>query len=910
MKPKMPPKMPLKTRLAYSAGLLALAALAPAALAQTADTPVANPAPAAAPKADDSTVVVVSGIRRSIADAIGIKRRSTELMDTISAEDIGKLPDQNVSETLSRVPGVQITRIEGQGAAISVRGINLNKLELNGKSFIGTAANGDPNLADVSPELLAGVDVIKAPSADLVEGWLGAIVNMRTKRPLDFKKPIFSARIEGSYADKADKMGYKASAFASDKFLDGRLGFLVGASYSDSSGRSDQYSSGGWTKVSGTTDVNGDGVKDTFFMPLRLQEIADINEDKRSAFNSTLQWRPIDDLTFTLDGLASKRDVARTLTSTQAVLSTSNVTNGTILSDGTLAHATFGGVTFRPLIYDESSSAKSDALSLSVEYHHDRWLAHADASHSEGSSNGQDGLNSVSSIGNANVLVTRQLNPTDTMSVNYGLGGNNASPNFSLNANYNVMDPSQYEVYATFDSNYPIKNSGHDADFDVQYQTDWGLLKDVKAGARTENISAFSAQASAVYPALSTYDPTPSTSLRVTEVPGLNYGAQVGSFMDGVGGDFPRTLLSGTVDPDTWRSFLHATPPTLDTVAAKGTINQVAQKTDAGFVKLDYAGTMFGMEYLGDLGVRQVNVHRTANGYTLVGTTTALPVSVTREFDSTLPNINFILKPSTEFTIRLDAAKVTARPPLSSTGVGVTLFPVTNTGTAGNPDLKPYAATQYDASFEWYFAQASMLSVALFKKDVSAFTRIIQVSEDHPEAPNNTNGQTTYLVNRPVNGTQGTVNGFEVDYQHALSFLPAPFDGLGYTLTYTYSDSKTPNTDEVTGQDLPLPFASKNSANAILYYEKGPFSGRIAYNYRSAFLVVQQGASAGGSLWNDARGQWDASASYKLTDTYRLTFEANNIGKDINSFYVTNRNRINNSFQDDRRIYVGISATF
>ena len=161
-----------------------------------------------------------------------------------------------------------------------------------------------------------------------------------------------------------------------------------------------------------------------------------------------------------------------------------------------------------------------------------------------------------------------------------------------------------------------------------------------------------------------------------------------------------------------------------------------------------------------------------------------------------------------------------------------------------------------------------------------------------------------------VNTPGGPLKGFELNYQQPFTFLPAPFDGLGYTLTYTYSDSKTPNTDEVTGRDLPLPFASKNSANAILYYEKGPFSGRIAYNYRSAFLVVQQGASAGGSLWNDARGQWDASASYKLNDTYRLTFEANNIGKDINSFYVTNRNRINNAFQDDRRIYFGVSATF
>ncbi len=904
-------KTNLKNRLAATAGLMMLAAVAPAATfaqdtSKATETTVANPAPAQATAGvpSDSTLVIVSGIRRSIADAIGIKRRSTVLEDTISAEDIGKLPDQNVSETLSRIPGVQITRIEGEGAAISVRGINLNKAELNGKSFIGTAADGDPNLADVSPELLAGVDVIKAPSADLVEGWLGAIINMRTKRPLDFKDPIFSMRMEGDYADKADKEGFKASAFASDKFFDGKLGFLIGASYSDTNGRSDQYSSGGWTEVNPTKAINGT-TTGAFFMPLRLQEIADINEDKRSAFNSTLQWRPTEELTFTLDGLVSRRDVNRTLSSSQAVLSTTNVTNGSVLGDGTLANATFGGVTFRPLIYDESASAKSDALSLSSEWHHDRWLAHFDASHSEGFSNGQDGLNSVSSIGNANVLVVRQLNPADTMSINYALGGNKAIPNFSLASNYNVLSPSQYQVYSTFDSDYPIKNSGRDADFDVQYQTDWGLLKDIKVGARTEDIRVFSAQAEAVYPTL----PAAST-LNVTNVPGLDYGALVTGFMDGVGGNFPRTLLSGTVDPNAWRTFLNATPPSLNNVASEGTINQVDQVTNAAFVKFDYDGTLFGWDYLGDVGVRQVDVDRTANGYTLVGTTQAIPESVERKFNSTLPNINFILKPSTTFTIRLDAAKVTARPPLSSTGVGVTLFPVTNTGTAGNPDLKPYAATQYDASFEWYFAPASMLSLALFTKDVSAFTRVIQESQNHPEAPNNTNGDTIYLVNVPINGTQGKVNGIELDYQHALTFLPAPFDGLGYTLTYTYSDSTTPDVDALTGKTLPIPFASKDSANAILYYEKGPFSARVAYNYRSAFLVVQQAATSGGSLWNDARGQWDASAAYKINDRYRITLEANNIGKDINSFYVGNKTRINNSFQDDRRIYLGVAATF
>jgi TonB-dependent receptor len=894
-------KMSLKESLLSGAACLLIAAAPGAALAQ-----------ASAPDAQDGVLseIVVTGIRKSIADAISTKRQSTVLMDTISAEDIGKLPDQNVAETLSRIPGVQITRVEGQGAAVSVRGISLNKLQLNGKTFIGTAANGDANLADISPELLAGVDVIKAPSADLVEGWLGAIINLRTKRPLDLSEPIFSARLEGSYGDKAEKLGFKTSAFAATKLLDNQVGVLFGASYSDVYGRSDQYSSGGWTRSTGAADVTADGVKDTFFMPLRLQQIAGIYEDERTAFNSTVQWKPSSYLTFTLDGLLSKRSVNRVLTASQAVLAPALTTAGTILADGTLSKATFNGVTFRPLVYDESSRAKSHAISLATTYARDRWLAHVNLSSSKGTSIGQDALNSVASVGNANVLVTRQLNPTNTMSVNYELGTNKASPNFALNSNYTILDPTQYEVFATFDSNYPIRNKGRDADFDVKYDAEWGVLKAVHVGARTEKISVFSAQAQAVYPPLSTYDPTPANSLRATEVPGLGLGPTVGSFMSGVSGNFPRTLLSGNPDPDVWRAFLHAIPPSLDNVASKGTVNAVDQTTNAVFGKLVFEGELGGLEYSGDVGVRQVNVHRKANGFNLVGATTATPVSVSNDFNSTLPNVNLILRPNDQVSLRFAAAKVTARPPLSSTGVGVTLFPVTNTGTAGNPDLKPYAATQYDASAEWYFAPASMLSVAVFKKDVSAFTRIIQVSENHPEAPNNTTGQTTYLINRPINGTKGAVDGFEINYQQALTFLPEPLDGFGFVLTYTRANSKTPNIDQTTGEHLPLPFASKDSANVIIYYEKGPFSARAAYNYRSKFLVVQQATASGGSLWNDKRGQLDASASYKLSDRYRVTLEATNLTQNINSFFVTNRNRINNAFQDDRRVFFGIAGTF
>jgi iron complex outermembrane recepter protein len=253
---------------------------------------------------DQVDEIVVTGIRRSIQDAISAKRNSDILLDTISAEDIGKLPDQNIAETLSRIPGVQISRVEGGGQQVTVRGLGLNRLLLNGNSFIGSANNGDPNLGDVSPELLGSVDVIKAPAADLVEGWLGAIIDLKTKRPLDYVEPILAFRLQGSHADQIDDYGYKASGVLSRRFLDGTLGALVGFSYAESSGRTDLYQSGGWSRQ--RADVNGDGVVDTFFRPNRLQTIINQYEDERWALNGTLQWRPFQQLTITLSHPAGR----------------------------------------------------------------------------------------------------------------------------------------------------------------------------------------------------------------------------------------------------------------------------------------------------------------------------------------------------------------------------------------------------------------------------------------------------------------------------------------------------------------------------------------------------------------------------------------------------------------------------
>lgn len=853
--------------------------------------------------------IIVTGIRDSIADAIEMKRDATRIMDTISAEDIGKLPDQNVAETLSRIPGVQVTRVEGEGKSITVRGLGLNKLLLNGKSFIGSARNGDPNLSDVSPELLAGVDVIKSPSADLVEGWLGAVINLRTKRPLDFDEAVVSARVQGSYSDNAEEWGEKYSAFYAQPFADGKFGLLFSGSYSNSTGASDLYQSGGWTQVT-DRDVTGDGVNDTYFRPLRLMTQSHEYEDERYSLNASMQWRPIDDLTFTLEGVSSHRDTDRVRSAQQTILN-DNITNGVIDSSGTLVSGTFSGVTLRPLLYGGNSYSDNEYLSANINWERGPWTVNVNGSVSQGEGAGLGGDGGNNNAGNDNVLVVRQL-AGNVVNVNYNAAGSKVSPDYAYDTNFDITDPSQYEVYATFDVDYVAENEGHDADFDVEYHIDRGFFRSVKVGARTETIEVFGGNPTSMYPAFSTHDPTPGTPLLASEVPGLFYTGTVGGLFSGESGNFPRSILTGRVDFDMIRSALGATPISFDTTGAQATINQVEQTTDAFFAMLTFGGDVFGIPVSGDIGVRQVNADRTSFGYTIVNNE-ALPARAGKSFSDTLPSLNLIFDPRDDLRVRFAAAKVMARPDLTSTGVGISLQPVSMTGWSGNPDLDPFRATQFDATVEWYFAPASLLAAGVFYKDVSAFTKSVEVIEEHREAPNNTltgPASYTYRIGRPVNGEDGKIQGIELNYQHALSMLPAPFDGLGYAVTYTYADSETPEIDELTGKTMPLQNSSEHSANAVLYYEKGSFSGRIAYNYRGEYMTNGGGISAGGANWADARGQVDVSASYRINDAFRLTFEGVNLTREINSFYRTHEGRLYSSYQDDRRLYFGLAATF
>lgn len=874
------------------------AAFTPAAQGFTQPTQEGDALAAPLDAAPETQDIVVTGIRASLQESINVKRAAGNIVDVITAQDIGKLPDQNVAESMSRITGVQITRREGDGSNFTVRGISQNRLEINGRTFLGPGAGGSASLESISPEIIGSIVVSKSPTADMPEGALGATVNLKTKRPLDLADLVVSGRLQGAYTDQADHLGYRGSALVSQNF-DDRLGILASVAYSNTHTRGQSFDSGGWTRTN-AIDGNGDGVDDPgLFRPNRFMARIYDRREQRLTLNSAIQYRPAENWEIILDGTYSRLKRERNSANYQ-VLFNNNDVNAVADENGTVISGTFTGVTLRPLIYDEPTEFRSTNLGFSTKYEGDIVKISADASYSKGK--GTDGGPGASFT---YVVVPRAGNTTNA-TYDFSRGG--PVPNLSLQTNFDRDDPSQYQLASIFEGDFITDNSGYDGRLDFDIRTDWGALSSIQIGSRYENIKLYSESPQNVPSAASLLargDKNGDGIITVDEMPGLNYDNSMGSFFPGVSGNFPHDILTGTVDKDVARDAFGLPRPRADTIPlGRVSIRDVHQDTLAFYVRANFKSEVGAMPISGNAGVRYISIERISAGFL----SDTLPTASKSRFDYWLPSANMSIDLAPSLIFRAAAAKVVARPSLNDVGVSFVPFSVSRTGSRGNPNLRPFEATQYDATLEWYFAPSSALTVAGFYKDVNSFTINTTRAEFVPGF--STGSDDLFQITQPTNGRSGTIKGFEVAYQHALRFLPAPFDNLGVQANYTFVDSKTPLVDEATQIALPLPGLSKHSYNLIGYYEDKTLSFRVAYVHRSKYLQGQGSAASGGSSYMQARGQLDASAQINLTSKVRLTAEAINLTRSIERQYLQDPARLLSSLREDRRFFFGVAATF
>lgn len=809
---------------------------------------------------DTDPQIVVRGYAASLSSALAEKRQATNVIDVVKAEDIGKFPAQNIAEALQRVPGVSIVRDRGEGVFVRVRGLaaNFQVVTLNGRTapvnenVRDSGQSGRQFRFDTLPsELMSEVQVVKSPRADLAEGGIGGIINLKTLRPLDLGKPVFAASATASSPRLADAVDPRLSAMASWSNPDRTFGALIAAVYDERTTRQDRVTGVSW--ADGRIDSNGDGVLDgnTILVPQSTRPTLERENRDRIGLNGAIQWRPDDHFELNIDGLWSRLNVnydELTYSSDFSTTTARAIVPGTaVIQNGVLTAAT---VTTSTQIGRETSklSYKNWLVGGNAKWKSNGWTIAADGSYGEAYSNTP-----------TPIYRTRLLGPVGQVAFDFGNVGDRLP-----NLNFLTADLNQPGTLPGRRIEYRVNDSldrQRAGQLDVSKDMD-GVIRRISAGAKYEkrdrtynrrDINFTSGIAGRTFDG-SYFEPFP-----------------VDDFLSGVGGTLPRSWLMP--DPERFLSAATGTQALLDAPLTRSDLRnsyKIDEKVLSGYGMMEFGFPLGPVNIRGDAGVRYAHTRQTSSGYADNGTV-ALPVSFERNYGNALPSVNIVAEFTPKLQMHLAASKVITRPSLSDLAPRLTVNsnPTILTAVGGNPELRPFEAWQYDATAEWYFAPGSALIGGAFYKDITTF--VFQQTSAF-----NIDGQ-TYRLTAPQNGGNAYVAGVEIAYQQMFKMLPAPFDGLGFQANYTHTTSRGTYamTDGSTFRDA-LTDVAKDSFNVTAFYEKGPIGARLSYSWRGD--VLRDVGGAGLASNNDsAFGSLDFDVSYKLTKNITLVVQGINV---------------------------------
>ena len=812
-------------------------------------------APAAATPVDDNMLeelVVTGGFASSLAKALGDKRKATNVIDAISAEDIGKFPSNNIAEALQRVPGVAITRDRGEGLFVRVRGLgpNFQIVTLNGRSAAvnenmrDSGQSGRQFRFDTLPsELVAGVEIGKTPLASLDEGAIGGVINVKTFRPLDLGQNTIAASATASRPELAGKTDPRVSGLISWANEDKSFGALLALVYDQRTLRQDRVTGVGWSYVDTTTTLGkslaAQGIR---LYPTAIRPTLEREDRERKGLVFSAQYRPTDATEITFDASYTKLDdhydeltysVDQTVSS--LVPGTAVVTNG-VLTGGTVTSTSQIGREVSDLAHDNLM------LGLNGKRRIGDWTLSADLAYGRAYSQTSKPITRTRLLGAVGQTTFSMANVDDEVlpSVKFLTTDlNNPSLLPFRRIEWRVNDSTDKEKAIQFDAERPVSR---------------GPISRVAFGVKYRERERSYNRADINY----------TTNLANKYFDASYFEAfPVSDFLGDVGGSLPKTWVMP--DPGAFWALADKTQ--------KGTARAdqrnsyyVSEDITAGYGLADLDSKLFGLPLRGELGVRVAQTKQVSAGYADNGTA-AIPVRYDKTYTDVLPTANFVLELSNTLQAHVAVAKVITRPSLADLAPRLTLNSsgTVLTAVGGNPELKPFEAWQYDATLEWYFAPGSALIGGLFYKDITTFV--------YSQKTNIMVDGQTYQLTSPTNGGNATIKGVELAYQQLFKSLPAPFDGLGFLANYTYTDTEA--TYSPTLKDAMVNVA-KNSFNLTGFYEKDRFAARASYSWIDD--VLQDVGGAGLSALNDkAFGSLDASVSYKITPQITAAIEAQNL---------------------------------
>ncbi len=882
-----------------------------------------------APASTEVQEVVVTGFRNSLARAIDIKRDANSELDTILAEDIGKFPDLNLAESLQRVPGVTITREGGEGREITVRGLGpqYTRVLINGMEALTTVGapdnDGGVNRSRsfdfnvFSSDLFNQLTVRKTAEGNLEEGSLGATVQLSSAHPLDFGGFKFISSVQGDYNTLAKSTGPRMSALISDTFMDGHFGVLASISYSkrsfiDAGSSTVRWDEGNVLSTGGTTAAplvgfGSVGATNCQVFPLPAACAAvdsalhprfpryDYYTDTQTRLGTGLsfQFKPDDNNLYTLDYLHSLWYATRQEQYLEAPgfsgtgkcsspTTCTSIANIHVVSDnivnGVLQSGVFNGVDTRVEDrYDEMHTNFNQLTLHGTNKINDKLSF--DELFGESVSNFENPIQTTIGFDQFNVQNFAYNFGTRTPQLNFGSANLTASGPWVLTEVRERPQTDDNDFYTgQVNAHYIVNNN-----LTLSAGVSWKEYRYQTTSLRLVN--GETVNSTNVYKALQ--------SIPISSI------SQVINFQNG-GANIPAGSTPTTITPDVFAAArimgLYSNPLfALSTTGDLGN-NAAAKEKDYGvWGQADFNFELGGKPLTGNLGMREVETNQFTQGYSFVSSVLRA-VTSSRKYDNFLPSLNLAYHWSDDFLIRFGAARVMTRPNLTDL---VASTSVTVSGTqfsvkTGNPALNPFLANSYDLSFEWYPSHGSMLSLALFHKDIqSLITTQIENIPFHgnpfgiPDsaaiaACGSTPGCSPSVVwqfSAPTNTKGGSVNGAEINYQQPFTALPGFLSHTGILLNGTYVDSdvsypKT-STTFVQGQLLGL---SRWAGNATLYYEDDKWMVRVSGAYRSKYLIQVPGKETGTNADGfDAAFNLDTSIQYKVNDHLKMTLEGVNL---------------------------------
>jgi iron complex outermembrane recepter protein len=892
--------------------------------------------------ADDEAAIVVTGVRASLSSAQSIKRNSDVIVDSIVAEDIGKLPDRNVAEALQRITGIQIQRSFGEGSSVAIRGLSQVRTEINGRDVFTANGGRTLSLEDVPSELLAGIDVYKNPSADLIEGGIGGLINLRTRKPFDFDGFKASASASVNYYDLYGKSKPQANLLLSDRWDTGigEIGILVDLAYQKTAFRQDQISSQPFFLLDESLNAQGQPNNATdyataqglgrlgkpTYLPHGVGIGQYLGDRRRIGADVAVQWKPTDTLLITGEYVRSDYKFQYGDYSFFAYTGTNPITPDfttpfTYDDDGNFRSGTFANVPIDSNTSLERRKSVTNDFSLNLKWNPNSNLTvNGDFQYIRGVTDGQRSIVILHS--NAERLYQVVGDGVPTMQI---LPDNNPA-----NGNGSVTDIANYAPLGGGYLDHIDHSVGKEyaGRVDAEYKFDVGIIRSIAGGLRYTDRSAVTDSSTYAYYGTSAlandlYEVHRFRGDLYRGYQGVPDGAVFFDRNTVLDYEATRQALAPYVDPSQQQALLDGVgyvPSDRNTQGEK-------TYTAYGLVKFDFEDAGFPLD--GNIGVRVVKTKVATDGFSVQtpqiqlpsgepanGPISYVPISVGSNYTKALPSLNLRYHFTDRLQVRLAASKGLTRPDFSQLNPNINIVEFNpgngiRTSSSGNPYLRPLEAKQFDVSLEWYFSPTGSLYAAGFYKKVDGFIANIATDETYDFG----NGPFTVSVSRPLNGDNGKIKGFEVGGNTFFDFLPGWLSGFGAQANFTYVDSKAPSPaaqdNEGNALIVPLEQLSKYSYNLIGFYDKGPLSARVAYNWRSKYVVTTRGNGSGElPIFNDARGQVDASLTYTVNPNFALTVDGVNLTDTENRTYYGIPSRPQSSVLNDRRISITARLTY